>query len=308
MHFRFRSLLPLAALLAGGCTSVAYTGPPDPARIPEGIEFLSDLEYGNGGGKPLFLDLAHPKQANGPLPAVIFVHGGGWKGGARSEYHGPMLDLAKEGFVTVSIDYRLAPDHPFPAPLEDVKCAVRWVRANADKYNIDPNHIGAFGLSAGGHLVAMLGSTGNKKTWEGKGGNPKKSSAVQAIVCHAGIYDLPLAYEHSHTQNEREAKSLRGAMEALLDGPPEGHEAEYKKASPITYVHKKMPPVFLFHGAEDPLVPLEQAQRFEKRLRKAKVDVELLSIPGAGHNDLGPQPAVNFSQAADFLRQALSAE
>src|SRR5579863_4442287 len=146
-----------------------------------------DIVYGKGGEKELKLDLARPEQSSGLLPAVVYIHGGGWQAGNRSAYGHEIEEAAKRGYVAVTVGYRLTdPDkqgkarNPWPDQIEDVKCAVRWVRANAEKYHIDPNRIGASGGSAGGHLSLMLGVMGGSHDFDGNGGNPGVSSKVQA--------------------------------------------------------------------------------------------------------------------------------
>jgi hypothetical protein len=132
---------------------------PGGLKVPDGVIFEKGITYGTAAGQALLLDLAKPKEGAGPFPALVLVHGGGWAAGDRSAYHAPMLAWAKLGIVCVSVDYRLAPQFKFPCQIEDVKCAVRWMRANAGKYHVDGDRIGALGGSAGAHLVALLGTT-----------------------------------------------------------------------------------------------------------------------------------------------------
>jgi acetyl esterase/lipase len=241
-----------------------------------------DIVYGTGGGKDLKLDLARPEQSSGLLPAIVYIHGGGWQGGNREMYRNDIQEAAKRGYVAVTVSYRLTdpdahgkPKHPFPAQVEDVKCAVRWLRANAEKYHVDPNRIGATGGSAGGHLSLMLGVLGESQKFEGNGGHPGVSSRVQAVVNYFGPTDLI----HLATSNKRVAAIL----DVLLDGPPEQKGASYRAASPITYVSKDDPPILTVHGTADPVVPVDQATEFDAAMKKAGASHTLMLMEGEGH-------------------------
>lgn len=264
---------------------------PVSAHVPDGVEFVPAITYGNADGEPLLLDLARSKTVDGPSPAMVFVHGGGWSAGDRSAYHDLMLNWAKFGIVCVSVDYRLAPKHHFPSQLEDVKCAVRWMRANAAKYHVDPKRIGAFGGSAGANLVALLGTTSGSGKWEGAGGNPEQSSAIQLMICHGTPADLLLGYEHAVKQHQPEGASARGMLRNFLGGPPADLKSAYLDASPVRHITKTTPPTLLLHGADDPLVPVEQAVVFAAALEKVGATVELVEIPGANHGGFGKDPA-----------------
>jgi acetyl esterase/lipase len=271
----------------------------------EGVELVQAIQYGVGDGQPLLLDLAEPKGGGGPYPALVFVHGGGWAAGDRSAYHDLMMGWVKFGIVCVSVDYRLAPKYRFPAQLEDVKCAVRWVRANAAKYHIDPQRVGAVGGSAGAHLVGMMGTTSGTGKWEGTGGNADRSSAIQMMICHGTPSDLLMAYEHTVTQREQEGTMARGLLTGFLGGTPEQVKTAYLDASPVQHVSKATPPALLLHGADDPLVLLEQAEVFAAALEKAGVPVELVRMEGAGHGGFGKEPEKIFARMTAFLQRYL---
>src|SRR4051794_26673595 len=156
-----------------------------PARepsVPDNVIFERGLEYANPDGQHLQLNLARPKSAAGPSPAVLCIHGGGFRAGKRESYDGLCIRLAGQGYVAATATYRLAPKYPFPAAVHDVKAAVRWLRANATKYGIDPDRIGATGGSAGGHLAQVLGVTGGVQQFEGTTGNNPESSRVACVV------------------------------------------------------------------------------------------------------------------------------
>jgi acetyl esterase/lipase len=241
-----------------------------------------DIVYGTGGTKQLKLNLARPELANGLLPGLVFIHGGGWTGGDRKVYDHEIQNAARHGYVAVTIAYRLTdpdqskkPRNPFPAQIEDVKCAIRWLRANAEKYHVDPNRIGVAGDSAGGHLSLLAGVTGHESQFEGNGGNPGVSSQVQAVVNYFGPTDLP----HLHATSKHAA----GVLELLLNGPPEKSSELYKTASPITYVSKDAPPILTLHGTADPVVPVDQATEFDAAMKKAGASHEMLLLDGEKH-------------------------
>jgi acetyl esterase/lipase len=238
-------------------------------RIPEEIVVLYNLAYREGPSTSWRLDLAMPKvPASAPRPAIVVIHGGGWIEGSRSSFSsaqgrrpGHIIDFAQLGFVAVSIDYRLAQEVPFPAAIEDCKCAVRWLRANSQKYQIDPQKIGAWGGSAGGHLALMLGMVDKSAGLDGDGPYREYSSSVQAVVSDSGPLDLVHQYQHAQ---------IPKAIESFLNGPPEGlRAAEYKRASPTNHVSANVPPLMLIYGAVDTQVGVETADRFVEALGRA---------------------------------------
>ncbi len=157
---------------------------------PAAIEVERGLVYGKGNGTELRLDLAHPGNGSGPFPALVCLHGGGWKQGNRADLEKTIEALAGHGYVAVTVSYRLSPQAKFPAQIEDCKAAVRWLRANAAKYHINPDRIGALGFSAGAHLACLLGTTDPRDGLEGAGGNAAQSSRVQAVVSFFGPTDF----------------------------------------------------------------------------------------------------------------------
>jgi acetyl esterase/lipase len=184
------------ALLPGG-KGVAEEPKPEKSEktiaVPEGVAYIPDVTYCKFDDKTtLELDIAFPTRGAGPFPALVFVHGGGWVLGDRKNMTPYLLMAAKAGYVGVAISYRLAPEHPFPAQVQDSKCAVRWLRANANKYRIDQDHIAAFGFSAGGNLACMLGAI-DGKDFKISGGNPEQSDRVQAVVSFYGVETSPAA-------------------------------------------------------------------------------------------------------------------
>src|SRR5262245_61751435 len=184
--------LPLLA------SAVCAADPP----IPDGVTWETGIEYSNPDNEHLQLNLARPKTGDGPFPCVLCIHGGGFRAGSRESYNGLSLKLAERGYVAATITYRLAPKHKFPAAVHDTKAAVRWLRANAAKYKIDPERIGVTGGSAGGHLAQFLGVTGGVPRFEGDGGNPEQSSRVACVVNVYGPSDFTKSYGKSVDAHE----------------------------------------------------------------------------------------------------------
>ena len=250
----------------------------------------TDITYGKGGDVDLKLNLARPAEGKGPFPALVFIHSGGWNTGNRAEFDYPIRQAAMNGYVAVTLDYRLTNEmengktkYPFPAQVNDVKCAVRWLRANAVKYRIDSDHLGAFGFSAGGHLALMLGLTEPSDGLEGEGGNIGYSSRVQAVVNSAGPTDL-ISYPP-------ETPDLYYVLH-LLGGTFKEIPELYKRASPLTYVRKDSPPILTIHGEMDSEVPLEQARLLDAKMKKIGASHTLIIKKGAGHGSFHNDKAV----------------
>jgi len=231
-----------------------------------------DLVYKRVNSAVLTLDLYCPEKVSGPAPVIVWVHGGGWRTGGKKRC--PAVALVPDGYAVASIDYRLSSTAPFPAQIEDCKAAVRWLRANAAKYNLDADRIGVWGMSAGGHLAALLGTSGGVPELEGSGDNMQYSSRVQAVCDVAGPADLPALTNLGPKR--------MFAIEGLLGGPLEKDKAKAIAASPIHYVSKDDPPFLIVHGEADRVVPVEQSQRFYEELRKAGVNATL-KMPHVGH-------------------------
>jgi acetyl esterase/lipase len=253
---------------------------PKTATSPD-IEIIKDIEYTNPDGQHLQLNLARPKKGEGPFPAVICIHGGGFRAGNRSSYDKLCSTLAERGYVAMTVSYRFAPKYPFPAAIHDVKAAVRWAKANAKKYNFDPERIGVTGSSAGGHLAQFLGVTSDVKEFEGQGGNPEQSSRVNCVVNVYGPSDLTRSYDPG--------KSVDAAvvLPLFLGGNVEQARPQHIRASPLYWVTPNASPTLCIHGTKDTYVAYEQAGWIVDRLKAANVEVELLTIEGGGHGFKG---------------------
>jgi len=249
--------LMLACVLSAGASAQA---PQDSARasfpVPPSVRVVRDIPYANYEARELRLDLYLPPGSDGrrPMPGVIVVRGGGWRSGDKDAFAFIAGQLAKEGFVAASIEYRTSSEAKFPAAVHDVKAAVRWMRASAPTYGIDPDAIGAIGGSAGGHLVAMLATSGGVSELEGAGGNGATSSRVQAVVAMACVCNLELA---------------GGGAGAFIGEPATGRAAAFKLASPVTHVNSQSAPLLLLHSRTDPVVPFAQSVEIDSLYRRA---------------------------------------
>jgi len=264
--------------------------------IPEGVKFERGIEFSNIAEQHLQLDIAQP-EGPGPFPAILCIHGGGFRAGKRESYDALCLSLAQKGYVAVTITYRLAPEFPFPAAVLDSKAAVRWMRANAAKYHIDPKRIGVTGGSAGGHLAQFLGVTAGVKEFEGEG-NLEQSSAVNCVVNFYGPSDLTQSYGKSVDAAE--------VLPLFFGGNLEQKHREHIVGSPLYWINPNAAPTLCVHGTEDKYVAFEQALWLVDRLKASAVEAELLRLEGAGHGfkgaDLGKAQTALFEYFARHLK------
>jgi len=246
------------------------------------------------------------------LPVILSIHGGAFKSGDKGDGQiTPMLEGLKRGYAVVSINYRLSGEAIWPAQINDVKAAVRWVRANAKQYKLNPDKIAAWGGSAGGHLSSMVGTSGNVKELEDLSqGNADQSSRVQAVVDWFGPTDFLKMDEHAKESkvNNPQIHSIPDSPESQLIGKNLADAPELvKSANPETYITKDDPPFFIQHGLVDPLVPYPQSVNFSKKLEqtigKEKVTLEL--IPETGHGGPNFQTKENIDKVFAFLDKHL---
>lgn len=275
---------------------------PAAAKAPDAnVEIHKNLEYAKVGDKSLLLDLYLPKDRSQPVPLVIWIHGGGWREGSKER--AGMSSVLKTGMALASINYRLSQDAPFPAQIYDCKAAVRWLRAHAAEYQIDPAKIAAAGESAGGHLAAMLGTTGQDPELEGDEGSPGVSSAVVAVVDFYGGTDLvPADFTGPDNADAATIMSRTFLVTAFLGGDPASVPDKAKAASPIYHVSAKTCPFFIIHGDKDTLVPPEQSITFDAALKKAGIETTLVIVPGKAH---GFHDYKVSQQAVEFLKAHL---
>lgn len=250
-------------------------------KAPDDVEFTADVVYGKAGGRELKLDLSRPKKAAAKdgktehgLPCVLVIHGGGWAQGNKEAHDDITWVFAQHGYVAATVGYRLAPNFVFPAQVQDVKCAVRFLRAHAADYGLDPDRIGAVGFSAGGHLSMMLATTRKEDGLEGDGGSADQSSKVQAAVAFFGPTDLLAPDLPTVTDN---------ILKNFIGGTKAEKTDAYKAASPITYVRADSAPMLLLQGTKDPLVPHTQATLMADAMTKAGVPGRVELLLGQSH-------------------------
>jgi acetyl esterase/lipase len=237
----------------------------------DAFQQFSGITYVKRGDRELKAEVCVPR-GSGPFPAVLVVHGGAWRAGSRYQLFGAASTLAEHGYTTVSIEYRLAPKYPFPAQIEDCKSAVRWMRTLSPKYKIDPARVGGYGYSAGAHLVTLLGATDPADGLEGP--DAKKngpSTRLQAVAAGGTPCDFQLLPKDSE-------------LLAYWLGGTRGQKPDvYRRASPLSFVTADDPPMFIFHGEQDAVVPLLSATALAAKLKLNHVDVESYTVPKAGH-------------------------
>lgn len=257
---------------------------------------VHDLVYAAPNGHQLLLDLDLPDEIKDPVPLVIMIHGGGWSSGSRSSFNAP--ELVEEGFAVATIDYRLSPEFQFPAHIQDVKAAIRFLRSHASEYHINPEKIGLWGSSAGGHLAVLSALSDPSAGWD-VGDNLGVSSAVQAVVDWFG----PTTFQGLENAPESSKNTVKQAFgsDSLI----------WRQASPLFLVHRGAPPFLIMHGLQDKLVPFSQSQLLYDSLIQAEVSAKLVPVSHAGHDfrnvegNAEPTPAKLRQQVFDFFRRTL---
>jgi acetyl esterase/lipase len=242
------------------------------------------------------LDLYLPKNVSGKIPVILDIHGGAFQAGDKY----PSLNgqkFSQRGYAVAAVNYRLSGEAIFPAAARDVKSAVRWLRANANKYNFDSNHFGVIGASAGGHFSAFLGTTGNIKEFD-VGDNLEYSSSVQAVIDQFGPVNF------SNLNEQRIESGLRtNDVESYFLGCVNSSCDAAKIASPVNYISKNDPPFLIIHGAEDNQIPIKQSQDFYNALQNAGVESQFITVPNAGHG--GPEFNNYFKEYLEFFNKHL---
>ncbi|AFZ29890.1 Carboxylesterase type B [Gloeocapsa sp. PCC 7428] len=243
---------------------------------------LQDIEFTNSKERALKMDILHPKISAKSMPVLVWIHGGAWREGSRKQGLKHFVSFARQGFFCASIEYRLSHEAIFPAQIEDCKCAIRFLRAHAQEFHIDPQRIGVWGVSAGGHLAALLGTTHQIQEFEGNGGWANYSSCVQAVCDWFGPTDFLRINDFPRNIDFAPADSPEAA---LIGGIVVENQEKAAKANPITFVSKDAPPFLIMHGDNDLLVPLNQSQLLFDALKKAEVEVTLEVVKNGGHGN-----------------------
>jgi acetyl esterase/lipase len=292
-----------AAMAAIVLTIGWFPGPrllAEPTEPFPGILLETDVQYATGSEVALHMDIARPKPAPSAepavkLPAVVFIHGGGWRGGDKSSFRTAIISYARLGYVAASVQYRLAPAHKWPAQIEDCKAAVRYLRARARELNIDPERIGAAGGSAGGHLALLLATTDGDKELEGHGGHAEFSSRIGAAASIAGPTDFAQTFP----------PVVEVMLKDLIGVPRDAGPAAYQKASPLHHISRGDAPILAIHGTDDELVPYAQSIALVEVCEKAGVEAKLIPIDQGRHGSGGnPQDwhAANLKMLEFFNR------
>ena len=251
----------------------------------------ANVVYGKTSDEELKLDLIKPVGDYKNAAALVLIHGGGWQGGDKRDFLAFGREAAKRGYVCVTINYRHAPKHCFPAQVEDAKCAVRWLRAKAEELKIDPTRIGAVGGSAGAHLAMMLGVMDPPDGLEGDGGSRDQSSKVRAVVAFFGPTNLLAEYPSLSKE----------IVKTFIGGTKEEKEEVYRRASPITYVNAGDAAMLLYQGTRDFLVPYEQATEMATAMSKAGVPGRVELLLNANHGWGGKELERTVREGLNFL-------
>ncbi len=261
MH-AFKSANLIGLILLGFC---ATAGAADPE-----IEILRSRTYVTRDSGALDADIYMPPGA-GPFPGMLVVHGGAWRMGSRAQLASVAARFAEHGYVAVAISYRLAPQSKFPAQIYDCQAAVRWMRTHASEFKIDPQRIGGFGYSAGGHLVALLGTLDDNEFKETGVPKDAPSARLQCVVAGGAPCDF------------RELPADSGFLSYWLAGSRAEKSDNYRNASPAAFITPDDPPMYFFSGVDDALVPIASPQKMVASLQKAGVTAEMHAIKNAGH-------------------------
>lgn len=295
------------AATAPSASVAAPTSAPASSPISRVSSIQRDVTYCTPDGVPVKMDIFFPAASSGgPFPAVVYLHGGAWRAGDKSTgaWLQPVVgELIARGYLVAAVNYRLGPQYVWPAQIEDAKCAIRHLRANAASYNLNPNAIGVWGVSAGGHLAALLGTTDPSAGFEGSGGYSDQSSRVQAVIDIDGPANLAASSFTGSRLQMQIAGQIFGA-----DSP---NSPILARASPVTYVSKDDPPFLIIHGEKDLVVPPSQSQELYDRLTMAGVPATLLMVQNGDHTlspsggPIKPTQAQIAATILEFLEKSL---
>lgn len=259
----------------------------------------ADIEYAKVGELSLKLDLHRPQGEKPPL--IVYVHGGGWRAGSKEDV--PIVDLYDKGYAIASVNYRLSTQAPFPGQVHDIKAAIRFLRGNAGKFQVNADKVVIIGSSAGGHLAALVGVTNGVKELEGSvGENLEQSSDVQGIVSYYGASDLQTILSQSTPKG---LEFRIPALKLLLGDTPDKKPELARLASPVAHLDKKDPPLLLIHGDADPQMPPQQSQELAKAYEVLGLPVTLIMLPGSLHGGAEFYDEERTAIVAKFLDKVL---
>ena len=299
-----RSIASLVLLMVVPGTQLAVAEVPSKTNIPtapDSVIFERDIHY-RAGHPRWVLNVIRPKATSvRPRPGIVLVHGGGWTGGDHYRFSRMAFAFAQKGYVAVTPTYRMIRDAPFPACLYDVKNAIRWVRAHAKQYNVDPDRIGAYGNSAGGTLALTAAITAEEEDLEGDGSYQEFSSALQAVVCSGAVGNMLHA-----THSKRAASVYRKLAGGMDRGKAESElRAVARRASPSSYVRGGVPPIMLVHGAKDTVVFIDSTDEFYEAMKAVDADITYLRFEDAGHGVMGQKRAQTSPAMHTFFEEHL---
>jgi acetyl esterase/lipase len=284
-----RALIATVPLLLASAPSL----PQEPTRV-------DDLEYARADAEPLRLDLYRPGDATRP-PLLVWLHGGGWEVGSKAAM--PLTALVPQGFAIASLDFRSSAIAPFPAQVHDIKAAIRFLRAHAERYGYNATRIGVLGASSGGHLAALVGTTNGHPELEGNlGEHLDQSSDVHAIVSFFGASNLSTILEQSTPFG---VGVRTPALRLLLGGLPKEQTELTRLASPVFHVDDADPPLLLLHGDQDPQMPINQSHELHGAYRSRGLDVQFEVVHGAAHGGEPFFDAERLSLVGAFLQRHL---
>ena len=298
MNSRFNSQSSIRIVFAACVALCAYDhafAQASPVRLPAGIKMEKDIAYVPDGDEAQKLDLYLPEKAvEKPMPLIVHIHGGGWMGG--SKFPCPVALMVLKGYAVASVEYRFSQKAKFPAQIQDCQAAIRWLRAHSKDYHFDTDHVGVVGGSAGGHLSALVGTSGGKNAFSKIGGNEEQTDRVQAVCDIFGPADFSTvvqqAAEDKNVKNIFEFNTPKDPYSELI-GTKLDDKEKADAVSPVHYVSQDNPPFLILHGTHDALVPYAQSEEFAAALKEKDVAVWLQKLPGSGHG--GPafsKPAV----------------
>jgi acetyl esterase/lipase len=269
-------MLPLLVV----ATKAPAQSTPRAPRLPKGVRAYRNLAYITNGHARQKLDVFLPATGTN-WPLIVWVHGGAWLEGSKESP--PALRFLREGYAVASTNYRLSLHSIFPAQIEDCKAAIRWLRANVNQFGYDAGHIGVWGGSAGGHLVALLGTSGGVKDFAAVGANTNTSDRVQCVVDFFGPTDLTAMARQAPPDSVMNHDAPNSPESKLVGGPIQQRKELAHTANPITCVTPDDPPFLILHGDRDNLVPIGQSELLHAALKKAGVDSTFFVVKGAGH-------------------------
>jgi acetyl esterase/lipase len=286
--------------------------PPVPRTEDDRICWRDAIVAQLDGFRPLMLDLFRPAGAATPAPVVIWVHGGAWLGGTNKREAPPLAParigdrVLGAGYALARVTYRLSGEARFPAPLHDVKAAVRWLRQHAGELGLDPGRFAVWGESAGGHLASLIALTGDDPSLAGTAGILGVSDAVRAAVVWYGPGNLLTMAAQNHPQGLQDHDAADSPESRLVGGPVQQLPTAAAAASPVSYASAGAPPMLLVHGAEDRIVPVGQSEELHHRLTGVGAPSDLHIVPGADHCFVGADLAPLVRDALDFLDRVLA--